>query len=213
MNDEVVNMGRPTREGNGTPVEEPSRPHPSPSAGEGSVVEERSDEATPASKLVPVRMRRDELAALDEVQRHLGVNQSDALRRSVLLVAAALAATPSADPAERTLARRLAKKLTPRQPPVVSDKALLADIRDRLAEVAHRYQQQAFQLQKIGNNWNQIVKVLHALKNTRGMFAGMLAPLESAIHGVDRALIDLESRMTRDAERDAEISEKLERLF
>lgn len=107
--------------------------------------------------VVAVRLSDDALAALDEVREQLGGSRSDALRASVEAVHEALA-SGRVDRLDKTLAKSVAARR-----PVVrgADEALIAEQNEASREVAERYSDAAFQLQKIGNNWNQLVKLAH----------------------------------------------------
>ncbi|WP_197277853.1 hypothetical protein [Arthrobacter alpinus] len=156
----------------------------------------RSTSSTGASEVVTVRMHRDGIAALTEVQRQLGGSRSDGVRQAVQIVADALSDATSINAAQKSLSKRIAA----RRPVVVkADESVLADLRDSLREVAERYSRQAFLFQKIGNNWNQIVMVA----NSGGRVDA------DAIRGVERALDRLAVVMERDAKRDATVSVKL----
>ncbi|WP_417219575.1 plasmid mobilization relaxosome protein MobC [Arthrobacter sp.] len=136
------------------------------------------------------------MAAINVVQRHLGGSKSDVLRQSVVIVAEALSDAASIDVA----ARSLPKLLAVRGPVIVEvDEGVLADVRNTLREVAERYTRQAFLLQKIGNNWNQIAKVANSGAQVDA----------DAMRGVERALELVARVMDRDAQRDAMLATKL----
>lgn len=196
MSEERANSGRPTGEVSVAPAQEPELPPVSRRSGDGERADGRSTLSPGASEVVAVRMHSDALTALTEVQRHLGGSRSDAVRQAVEIVAEALSDSSSIDVAESSLTKRLAA-----QRPVIikADEIVLSDVRDGLRDVADRYSQQAFQFQKIGNNWNQIAKVA----NSGG---GVDA---DALRGVQRALDRLAWEMARDAKRDAKIAPKL----
>lgn len=167
----------------------------SPTEGTGERADVRSAEIPGKREVVAVRLSTAELADLDAVREQLGGSRSDALRASVVSVARAFD-SGSVDKIENHLARAVAAK----RPRVVAvDADLLAGVRDALSKVSERYAQQSFQLQRIGNNWNQIVKVVNAGGDVDA----------DAIRGVERALDRLGDVMGRAAERDADIATKL----
>lgn len=189
MREERTNTRRPTSEAS-------ELPSVSRRPGDGERVDERSTSLPGASEIVAVRMHSDGLAALAEVQRHLGGNRSEVVRQAVQIVAEALTSSSSIDAAERSLTKLLAA----RRPLVINtDPVALGHLREGLREIADRYSQQTFQFQKIGNNWNQIAKVANS-------GAGVDA---DALRGVQRALDRLAWEMERDAKRDAQIAAKL----
>lgn len=153
-----------------------------------------------ATGIVTVRMRKDETDALAEVQRQLGGSRSDAVRQAVQIVAGALADAPSIKATDRALRKRL----TARVPVEVNaDPTALEGIRDGLREVAERYSAQTFEFQKIGNDWNWIVRIAEA--------DGTVDP--DALAAIRRALERLASAMERDAKRDAGLATTLGELF
>ncbi|TJY67337.1 MobC family plasmid mobilization relaxosome protein [Arthrobacter sp. CAU 1506] len=200
MSEERANSRRPTSEASVAPAEDASLPSVSRRARDGERDEVRSTSGPGASEVVTVRMHRDGIAALTEVQRHLGGSRSDGVREAVQIVAEALSDAASIDAAEKSLVKRLAA----RRPIVVeADESVLADVREALREVADRYSRQAFLFQKLGNNWNQIAKVANS--------GGRVDP--DALRGVERALDRLASVMERDAKRDATVTVKLREVL
>ncbi|MGW6174339.1 plasmid mobilization relaxosome protein MobC [Arthrobacter sp. NPDC055138] len=200
MSEERANSRRPTSEASVAPAEDASLPPVSSRARDCERAEVRSTSGPGASEVVTVRMHRDGIAALTEVQRHLGGSRSDGVRQAVHIVAEALSDAASIDAAEKSLAKRLAA----RRPIVVeADESVLADVRKALQEVADRYSRQAFLFQKLGNNWNQIAKVANS--------GGRVDP--DALRGVERALDRLASVMERDAKRDATVTVKLREVL
>ncbi|ALE93756.1 hypothetical protein AOC05_17840 [Arthrobacter alpinus] len=196
MSEARANSGCPTSEVSVALAEDATLPPVSRRAGDGERAEVRSTSSTGASEVVTVRMHRDGIAALTEVQRQLGGSRSDGVRQAVQIVADALSDATSINAAQKSLSKRIAA----RRPVVVkADESVLADLRDSLREVAERYSRQAFLFQKIGNNWNQIVMVA----NSGGRVDA------DAIRGVERALDRLAVVMERDAKRDATVSVKL----
>lgn len=196
MSEARGNSGRPTSTVSGAPAEDAVLPPVRRRAGDGERAEVRSTSSPGASEVVTVRMHRDGIAALTEVQRQLGGSRSDGVRHAVQIVADALSDATSINAAQKSLSKRIAA----RRPVVVrADDSVLADVREALREVAERYSRQAFLFQKIGNNWNQIVKVA----NSGGLVD------TNAIRGVERALDQLAVVMERDAKRDATVSVKL----
>ncbi|MGG5753820.1 MobC family plasmid mobilization relaxosome protein [Zafaria sp. Z1313] len=79
------------------------------------------------------------------------------------------------------------------------DGGAVAELKEGLQKVAERYTRQAFQLQKIGNNVNQIAKVA----NARGEVDA------DAVRSVERAIDRLSGAMEQDAKRDSAVSMKL----
>jgi len=155
----------------------------------------RSPDSPTKREVVAVRLSAAELADLDAVREQLGGSRSDALRASVVSVARAFD-SGSIDKIENHLARAVAAK-RPRL--IAVDADLLAGVRDALSKVSDRYAQQSFQLQRIGNNWGQIMKVVNAGGDVDA----------DAIRGVERALNRIGDVMGRAAERDADIATKL----
>lgn len=200
MSEERVNSRRPTSETSAAPAKDAELPPVSRRSGDGERADARSTSSPGASEVVAVRMHSDGITALTEVQRQLGGSRSDAVRQAVGIVAEALSDASSIDAAEKSLTKRLAA----RRPVVVeADELVLVDVRDGLRQVADRYSQQAFQFQKIGNNWNQIAKVA----NSGGGVD------TDALLGVERALDQLAREMARDAKRDAKFAVKLREVL
>lgn len=200
MSEERANSGRPTSAVSVASAEDAALPPVSPRSGGGERAGVRSTSSPGASDVVTVRMHRDGIAALTEVQRLLGGSRSDGVRQAVQIVAEALSGATSINAAQKSLTKRLAA----RRPVVVkADETVLADVVDLLREVADRYSRQAFQFQKIGNNWNQIAKVANA--------GGSIDP--DALRSVERALDRLARTMERDAKRDATVTVKLREVF
>lgn len=166
----------------------------------------RSAVATGKREVVAVRLSPDELAVLDLLREQLSksstgapLTRSDALREAIVTVGEALSAGRIA-----TLDTRMAKAIAVRQPRVVdADERVLEELRDAMRELAERYSGQAFQFQKIGNNWNQITKLAHAGERVDA----------DAVHGVGRSLDRLADAMERDAKRDARIVNKLREVL
>lgn len=167
----------------------------SPTERTGGRADARSADSPGKREVVAVRLSTAELADLDAVRGQLGGSRSDALRASVVSVARAFD-SGSIDKIENHLARAVAAK-RPRL--IAVDAGLLAGVRDALSKVSDRYAQQSFQLQRIGNNWGQIMKVVNAGGDVDA----------DAIRGVQRALNRLGDVMQRAAERDADIATKL----
>lgn len=194
-----VNSGCPTGAVSGAPAEDAALPPVSCRGGGGAGQGVRSTTAAGPTEVVSVRMHRGGMAALSLVQRQLGGSKSDVLRQAVEIVAAVLADSASIDAAAKSLPKLLAARR-----PVVSEveEGVLVDVRDMLRAVAEQYSRQAFQFQKIGNNWNQITKV-----------ANSGAPVDAdAMRGVARALERVAQAMERDAQRDAKLAAKLQEV-
>ncbi|WP_146238791.1 plasmid mobilization relaxosome protein MobC [Arthrobacter livingstonensis] len=200
MSEERANSGRPTSAVSVASAEDAELPPVSRRSGGGERAEVRSTSSPGASEVVTVRMHRDGIAALTEVQRLLGGSRSDGVRQAVQIVAEALSDASSINAAQKSLTQRLAA----RRPVVVkADESVLTDVRDMFREVAERYSRQALLFQKIGNNWNQIVKVA----NSGGLVDA------DALRGVERALDRIALVMERDAKRDETVVTKLREVF
>lgn len=161
------------------------------SGANGAPADARSAATSGAREVVAVRLSSSELAALDEVREQLGGSRSDALRASVTSVHEALA-SGSVDKVDDVLAKRMSHR---RSVALHEDSEALVALRESLQEVAKRYAEQSFQLQRIGNNFNQIVKLANS---------GEAVPAD-AVNRVGRALEDLLREMRRDARRDAAV--------
>lgn len=158
----------------------------------GAPADARSAATSGAREVVAVRLSSDELAALDAVCEQLGgSSRSDALRAAVTSVHEALA-SGSVDKIDDVLAKRMSHR---RSVALHEDPEALVALRESLQEVAKRYAEQAFQLQRIGNNFNQIVKLANS---------GEAVPVD-AVNRVGRVLEELLREMKRDARRDAAV--------
>lgn len=161
------------------------------SGAKGAPADARSAATSAAREVVAVRLSTEELAALDEVREQLGGSRSDALRASVTSVHEALA-SGSVDKVDDVLAKRMSHR---RSVALHEDSAALVALRESLQDVSKRYAEQAFQLQRIGNNWNQIVKLANS---------GEAVPVD-AVNRVGRVLEELLKAMKRDAQRDSSV--------
>lgn len=161
------------------------------SGANGPPADARSAATSGAREVVAVRLSASEIAALDAVREQLGGSRSDALRAAVTSVHEALA-SGSVDKVDAVLAKRMARRRTVA---LHEDPETLVELRDSLQEVAKRYAEQAFQLQRIGNNFNQIVRLANS---------GEAVPAD-AVHRVGRALEELLREMRRDARRDSAV--------
>lgn len=162
-----------------------------PSGAKGAPADARSAATSAAREVVAVRLSTEELAALDEVREQLGGSRSDALRASVTSVHEALA-SGSVDKVDDVLAKRMSHR---RSVALHEDSAALVALRESLQDVSKRYAEQAFQLQRIGNNWNQIVRLANS---------GEAVPVD-AVNRVGRVLEELLKAMQRDAQRDSAV--------
>lgn len=145
-------------------------------------------------------MRQEELTALNEVRRHLGGSRSDAVRQAVEIVAAALSDSASLEAVERTLGKRLASR---RPVTIEVDPDLANEVREALDSVARRYADQTLELQKIGNDWSLLVKIASA----------GVAVNTDALRGIERQLTEMSATMSRQAQSDAKLANKVAAVF
>lgn len=165
-----------------------------PSGATGAPADARGAATTGAREVVAVRLSAAELAALDVLREQLGGSRSDALRAAVGAVHDALQ-SGSVDRVDAVLEKRLAQR---RRAALHEDPAVLGELREALQDVSKRYAEQAFQLQRIGNNWNQIVRLANS---------GEAVPAD-AVNRVGRVLEELLRTMKRDAQRDAALQHR-----
>ena len=160
----------------------------------GNAGDGRSTEAA-SSTVVAVRMSSEDLEMLDGLREQLGGSRSDALRSAVQAVGDAFA-SGSVSRVEDQLARKVAA----RRPVVIQagDEAM-AEVRDALLAVADGYAARAREVNYIGHNLNQLLKLAHSdidLDN-------------DSLKSIARALEAMRRVMISDAERDAEALEVL----
>lgn len=150
--------------------------------------------------VVAVRMNAGQLAALSEVQRHLGGNRSDAVRSAVESVAQTLSDAAGVETIDRVLGNRLAS----RRPVTVNvDPAVAHDVRHALDSVARHYAEQAMTLQRVGNDWNLLAKL-----------AASGSPISTdALRAIERRLTEISSTMSRQARSDAKLATKVASAF
>lgn len=193
-----VRKGRAMSEAKGTrPVERGDDQSPVPGSTEpatGGVGDGRSAESAP-STVVAVRMSPEDLEMLDGLREQLGGSRSDALRSAVQAVGDAL----SSGSVSR-VEDRLARKVAARRPVVIQagDEAM-AEVRDALLAVAEGYAARAREVNYIGHNLNQLLKLAHS---------GIDLDNDS-LKSITRALEEIRLVMISDAERDAEALEVL----
>lgn len=189
------NRERPTSSEDVTAAAQASDPaQAGPSGATGTPADARSAAITGAREVVAVRLSAEELAALDVLREQLGGSRSDALRAAVGAVHEALA-SGSVDKVDAVLEKRLAQR---RRAALHENPEALVQLQEALRDVSKRYAEQAFQLQRIGNNWNQIVKLANS---------GEAVPAD-AVHRVGRVLEELLRTMKRDAQRDAALQHR-----
>ncbi|MEU3331321.1 hypothetical protein ACF046_03090 [Glutamicibacter creatinolyticus] len=179
------------------PVERGDDQSPVPGSTEpatGGAADGRSAESAP-STVVAVRMSPEDLEVLDGLREQLGGSRSDALRSAVQAVGDAFA-SGSVSRVEDQLARKVAA----RRPVVIQagDEAM-AEVRDALLAVADGYAARAREVNYIGHNLNQLLKLAHS---------GIDLDNDS-LKSITRALEEIRLVMISDAERDAEALEVL----
>ncbi|WP_404464720.1 ribbon-helix-helix protein, CopG family [Micrococcus antarcticus] len=111
--------------------------------------------------MVSARLNEDHLEAVEVIQRALGVSRSDAIREAVVWLADVLSA-PTPNDAKKALAARMERMETaePAESKVSDD--LAERLVDALNARERAYTDMSHQLQRIGNNWNQMVRLSHA---------------------------------------------------
>ena len=150
--------------------------------------------------VVAVRMDATQLAALSEIQRHLGGNRSDAVRNAIEIVAKTLSDAAGLETLDRVLGNRIAA----RRPITVNvDRAAANEVRRALDGVASGYAEQTIALQQVGNDWNLLAKL-----------AAAGASIDTdALRAIERRLAEISSTMSRQARSDAKLATKVASVF
>lgn len=132
--------------------------------------------------VITVRMTAELVGALDKHCAETGESRVEAIREMIRLT----------KPSDTAAAK----------PPVVKvnvDQDKLDDVAAALRKVAETHSERTRQLQRIGNNWNQLVRLANA---------GHPVP-EEALQGVERVLGRMLGLMEKDAQKAAGIQEAM----